>query len=75
MEQHLLSYLKDRKYPETYGKDEKRKLRSFAKKYVIRNNKLNWINHQNELREMLIRREVINSILHIFHDDKGHFGC
>ncbi|CAG2228521.1 unnamed protein product [Mytilus edulis] len=36
--------------------------------------KLNWINHQNELQEVLFGREDIDSILDIFHDYKGPLG-
>lgn len=45
-----------------------------CEKYVIRNNKLNWRNHQNELQEVLFGREDIDSILDIFHDYKGPLG-
>ena len=32
------------------------------------------MNHNNQLREVLMNKYDINSILHIFHDGKGHMG-
>ena len=32
------------------------------------------MNHNNQLREVLMKKYDINSILHIFHDGKGHVG-
>ena len=32
------------------------------------------MNHNNQLREVLMNKYDINSILHIFHDAKGNMG-
>ena len=74
METDAYNYLRDNIYPKGYSKDDKRKVRSKSKKYVVNNNKLFWMNHNNQLREVLMNKYDINSILHIFHDGKGHMG-
>lgn len=50
-EEELFNYLNNKEYPKGSSKDDKRKLRSIAKKYVIKERKLNWINRNNELGE------------------------
>ena len=39
-EEELFNYLNDKEYPKGSSKDDKRKLRSIAKKYVIKERKL-----------------------------------
>lgn len=67
METDVYNYLRDNIYPKGYSEDDKRKLRSKSKKYAVNNNKLFWMNHNNQLREVLMNKYDINSILHIFH--------
>ena len=40
-EEELFNYLNNKEYPKGSSKDDKRKLRSIAKKYVIKERKLN----------------------------------
>ena len=51
-EEELFNYLNNKEYPKGSSKHDKRKLRSIAKKYVIKERKLNWNNRNNELREV-----------------------
>jgi hypothetical protein len=71
---HIFNYLRNNVYQSEFSMDEKRKLRSKSKKYVLRNNKLFWLNHKDELREVLSDENDIKSILSVFHDDKSHMG-
>ena len=50
-EEELFNYLNNKECPKGSSKDDKCKLRSIAKKYVIKERKLNWINRNNELGE------------------------
>ena len=71
---HILNYLRNNVYPSEFSMNEKRKLRSKSKTYVLKNNKLFRLNHKDELREVLSDENDIKSILSVFHDDKCHMG-
>ena len=71
---HILNYLRNNVYPSEFSKDEKRKLMSKSKQYVLKNNKLSWLNHKDELQEALSDENDIKSILSVFHDDKCYMG-
>lgn len=73
-EEELFNYLNNKEYPKGSSKDDKRKLRSIAKKYVIKERKWNWINHNKELREVSSRKSDKTIILEMFHNNKSHLG-
>jgi hypothetical protein len=50
-DKELFNYLNDKEYPKGSSKDDKRKLRSIAKKYVIKERKLNRDHSPNFFRQ------------------------
>ena len=70
----IFKYLSNHVYPPKSSKNDKRKIRSRAKRYKIKEQKLYWKNKVNELKEVVIDNEQKQQLMKSFHDHMGHFG-
>ena len=70
----IFDYITERKYPKNYTKNEKRQLRLTASKYIVKENKLFWINRESKIKEVPLERNECQQILAAYHDERGHLG-
>lgn len=70
----IFDYITTRKYPENSSKNDKRQVRLTASKYVVKENKLFWINRESKIKEVPLDKHDRQKILASYHDERGHLG-